>query len=100
MLVPALRDEKKDYPVGFTKSASLIKEFMYKTIYPLLNDKSAAQMWTFLENRFLHISPMSVTKIFSEVCNIKLSGCKDVMNYTGRYQIAFDKIQSLITKRS
>lgn len=43
---------------------------------------------------------MSVTRIFCEACNIKLSDCKDVMDYTGRYQVAFDKIQSLITEDS
>ncbi len=91
-LVAALRDEKKDYHVGLTKSAGLIRELVDKTIHPLLNNKSAAQMWTFLENKFQHISPMSVTRIFSKACNIKLSDCKDVMDYTGRYQVAFNKI--------
>ncbi len=85
MLVAALRDEKKDYHVGLIKSAGLIRELVDKTIHPLLNDKSAAQMWTFLENRFQHISPMSVTRIFSKAYNIKLSDCKDVMDYTDRY---------------
>lgn len=99
-LVAALRDEKKDYLFGLSKSAGLIKELVDKSLHPLLNDKSAAEMWTFLENRFQHISPMSVTRIFCEACNIKLSDCKDVMDYTGRYQVAFDKIQSLITKDS
>lgn len=99
-LVAALRDEKKDYLIGLTKSADLIKELVDKSLHPLLNDKSAAEMWTFLENRFQHISPMSITRIFCEACNIKLSDCKDVMDYTGRYQVAFDKIQSLITEDS
>ena len=43
---------------------------------------------------------MSVTKIFCEAYNMKLSDCKDVMDYTGRYQVAFDEIQSLITEDS
>lgn len=94
----ALRDEKKDYHVGLTKSASLIKELVDKSIHPLLNNKSAAQIWTFLENRFQHMSFMSVTKIFSKACNIKLSDCKDVIDYTSCYQVAFNKIQSLISE--
>lgn len=40
-LVAALKDEKKDYHVDFTKSAGLIGELVDKTIYPLLNNKSA-----------------------------------------------------------
>lgn len=98
MLVTALRDEKKDYHVGFTKSVGLIKKLVDKTIYPFLNNKNAALMWTFLENKFQHISRMSIMRIFREACNIKFSDCKDVMDYTGCYQAAFDKIQSLITK--
>ena len=91
-LVIALRNEKKDYHVGLTKSAGLIKELGDKSFQSLLNNKNAAEMWTFLETRFQHILPMSVTRIFSEAYNVKLSDCKDVMDYTSRYQVAFDKI--------
>ena len=41
---------------------------------------------------------MSVIRIFSDVCNVRLSDCKDVVDYTSRYQIAFDKILSLINE--
>lgn len=41
---------------------------------------------------------MSVIRVFSDAYTIKLSECKDVLEYTSRYQIAFDKITSLITK--
>ena len=41
---------------------------------------------------------MSVIRIFSNACNVRLLDCKDVINYTSRYQIAFDKILSLINK--
>ena len=53
-------------------------------------------MWTILENRFQHISPMSIICIFSDACNVRLSDCKDVVDYTSHYQLAFDKILSLI----
>lgn len=39
---------------------------------------------------------MSITHIFSDACNVRLSDCKDVVDYTSRYKIAFDKILSLI----
>lgn len=51
-LVVALRNEKKDYHISFIKSVDLIKELMDKSLYPLLTDKSIAQIWTFLENKF------------------------------------------------
>lgn len=41
---------------------------------------------------------MSITKIFRKAYNIKLLDCKDIMEYTRYHQLAFIKIQSLITK--
>lgn len=39
---------------------------------------------------------MSVTRVFVDACNIKLSDCKDIVDYTNRYQIAFNNILSLV----
>lgn len=55
-------------------------------------------MWTLLENRFQHISPISVTCIFADALTTKLSDCKDNMSYTSWYQIAFDKILNLLNE--
>ena len=84
-LVAALRDEKKDHFIALTKSASLIQEMVDKNVHPLLNDKTAAEIWTLLEDRFPHISLMSVTRTFAEALNTKLSDCEDVVEYTTRY---------------
>ena len=43
---------------------------------------------------------MSVTKIFLVVCAIKLLDCNDVINYTNHYQIAFDKLLTLLNTKS
>lgn len=43
---------------------------------------------------------MGVTRIFADACNIKLLKCKNVLYYTSRYQVLFDKIVSLIFKDS
>lgn len=99
-LVSALRDEKKDHLIALTKSAGLIKELVDKSLHPLLSNKSAAEMWTLLKNRFQHISPISVSRTFAEVLNTKLSDCKDIVEYTSRYQVAFDKILSLLNNDS
>ncbi len=98
MLVSALRDEKKDHLIALTKSAGIIKELVDKNFHPLLNGKTAQEMWTILEARFHYISTMSVICVFSDTCTIKLWECKDVLEYTSRYQIAFDKITSMITE--
>lgn len=90
-LVSALRDEKKDYLIAFTKSAGIIKELVDKNLYPLLNGKTAQEMWAILEARFHHISPKSVIWIFSDACTIKLSECKDIIKYTSRYLVVFNK---------
>ena len=100
MLASALREEKKDFLAALSKSAGLIKELVDKSLHPLLSEKSAAEMWTILENRFQHISPMSVTRIFLDACAVKLSDCNDVIDYTSRYQIAFDKLLSLLNTES
>ena len=57
-------------------------------------------MWTILKDRFQHISPMTVTDIFSAACNVKLSDCRDIIDYISRYQIAYDKILRLIRDNS
>lgn len=85
ILVATFRDKKKDYHVGLTKSAGLIKKLVNKSLYPFLNYKSVAKMLTFLDSIFHHILPMSITRIFSKACNIKLSDCKDIIDYTGCY---------------
>ena len=57
-------------------------------------------MWTILQDKFHHISPMSISRVFVDACNVKLLDCKDVVDYKSRYQIAFDKFLSLITEES
>ena len=99
-LVEALKDEKKDHFIALTKSAGLIQEMVDKSLHPLLDDKTAAKMWTLLENRFQHISPMNVTRTFADALNTKLSDCKDIVEYTSRYQITFDKILSMLNDDS
>lgn len=44
--------------------------------------------------------PYERDRTFAEVLNTKLSDCKDIVEYTSRYQIAFDKILSLLNDDS
>lgn len=96
----ALRDEKKDHLAALTKSAGIIRELVDKSLHLLLHNKTAAEMWIILQDRFHHISPMSISRVFVVACNIKLSDCKNIIDYTSRYQIAFDKLLSLINEES
>lgn len=41
---------------------------------------------------------MRITRIFADACNVKLSECNDVLDHTGRYQVAFDTLASLISE--
>lgn len=100
MLAAALRDEKKDYLVALTKSAGIIQELVDKSLHPLFYNKTATEMWVILEERFQHISPISGSRVFVDSCNIKLSDCKDVVDYTSCYQVAFNKLFSLINEES
>lgn len=67
MLASALKKDRKNFLAALLKSASLIKKLVDKSLYPLLSKKNAAKMWTMLENKFQHISSISMTKIFLNV---------------------------------
>lgn len=41
---------------------------------------------------------MSVSRVFVNACNVKLLDCKDVVDYTSCYKIAFNKLLSLINE--
>ena len=43
---------------------------------------------------------MSVSRVFVDACEIKLSDYKDIIDYTSCYQIAFNKLLSLINEES
>ena len=51
MLAAALRDERKDYLVALTKSASIIQELVDKSLHLLLHNKTSAKMWTIFQDR-------------------------------------------------
>lgn len=44
ILVFVLRDKKKKYILALTKSISIIREFVDKSLHPLLDDKSSAEI--------------------------------------------------------
>ena len=43
---------------------------------------------------------MSISQVFVDALNVKPSDCKDVVDYTSRSLIAFDKLLSLISEES
>lgn len=51
-LVFALRDKKKEYTFALIKSTGIIKEFVDKNLYPLLDNKFSIKMWTILKDWF------------------------------------------------
>lgn len=99
-LVSALRDKKKDHLATLTKSMGLIKELINKSLYLLFYNKTMAKIQIILRDKFHHISSMSVSHIFIDACNVKLLEYKDIIDYISQYQIAFDKLISLISKDS
>lgn len=82
ILVAVLRDKKKDHLTMLTKSTGLIKELIDKNLHSLLHNKTIAEIWTILRDRFYHISPMSISYIFVDICNIRLSEYRNVIDYT------------------
>lgn len=57
-------------------------------------------MWTALEIRFPHNSPMGVSCILYTASAKKMWAFKDVIEYTSSYQAAFDKITSFLKENS
>lgn len=43
---------------------------------------------------------MNVPKIFLDIYTMRLLECKDIIDYTSWYQIAFDKLFSLLSNNS
>lgn len=72
-LVSALRDEKKDHLSGLGKAVSIIKDHVVDSLNPLFLGKNAPEMWLILESLFQHISPMSISTVFTDGCMRKLS---------------------------
>lgn len=82
------------------KSKSIIHELVADAHHPIFEGKTAQEMWTALETRFQHLSPMSVSRILHNASAKKMGDFKDVIKYTGSCQAAFDKITSLLKEDS
>lgn len=57
-------------------------------------------MWAILENKFHYICFISISQVYEDICNITLFEYKDIINYINCYKIVFDKLLSLINKKS
>ncbi len=77
----ALRNENKDYLTALTKSANIIKKLVDKSFYLFLKNKTTTEMITFLKDRFQYISPISITRMLTDIFNTKLLDCKDIVDY-------------------
>lgn len=78
------------------KSKNIIHELVADAHHPILEGKTAQEMWNALEIRFQHISPVGVSHKLHTASAKKMSDFKDVVDYTSSYQAAFDKITSLL----
>ena len=99
-LVSALRDEKKDHLSGLGKAASTIKDHVNASFHPILQEKTPSEMWTILEDRFQHISPINIVAALTDGCVQKLSEFKNVVDYTSSYQLTLEKVASLTKEGS
>lgn len=53
-------------------------------------------MWAILKDCFQYIFPITVTCIFSDTCNVKLSDYRNIIDYISCYQITYNKIFNYI----
>lgn len=84
-LVSALLSEGEKHKTAMAKSKSITHELVADAHHPILEGKTAQEMWNALENRFQHISPMGVSRIPHIDSAKKMSDFKDVVEYTSSY---------------
>lgn len=92
----ALRDERKSYRTRLGKAVRTIKDHVNDSLYPLLLGKTVLEMWSILEGRFQHISPVSIASTLTDGCMKKLPGFKNVIEYISSYQTTYDKVPNLV----
>ena len=99
-LYTALSAEIKEHRAAIKKGEGIIRKLVAYKHHPILEGKTAKEMWEALKERFQHVSPISTPRKILETAKIKLSDCKDIHEYTSAYQAAYDHICSLTTANS
>ena len=82
ILVLALRDKKKGYLSGLGKAISTIKEYVANLLHFFLKEKTTPEIWSILESRFWHVSPMSISALFLDGYTKKSAKFENIIDYT------------------
>lgn len=99
-LISALRDKKKNYLSRLKKAISTIKNHIANSLYSLFLEKTTFKIWLILKSQFQHILLISISVVFLEKYIKKLVKFENIVNYTSSYQVIYNKIVSLIRKKS
>ena len=84
-LILAMNNEKKNYFNSLGEIISTIKNYMTNSFHPLFKEKTVLVMWSILESCFWHVSPMSISAVFSHRCTKKSADFKSIVDYTSNY---------------
>lgn len=99
-LYTSLSTEIKEHRAAIKKGEGIIRKSVAHKNHPILERKTAQEMWTVLKDRFQRVSSMSTSRKLLETAKTKLLDCKDIHNYTSVYQAAYDHICGQTTSES
>ena len=83
-----------------TKGAGIIGQKVATQHSHLIKNKTATEMWKILEERFQDLSPLAVCHIVRQVQDLKMSQCKDAIDFCSTYQKAYDEAVNLTSDGS
>ena len=96
ILVKELRDDKNRQKTEMTKAIGIIHGLVASCHYNLINNKTAAEMWAILKNRFQDVAPMSITDVILRVSTKKMRDFDTVSQYCSEYDGAFNQIKGML----
>ena len=96
ILVKELRDDKNRQKTEMTKAIGIIHGLVAPCHYNLIYNKTAAEMWAILKNRFQDVAPMSITDVILRVSTKKMRDFDTVIQYCSEYDDAFNQIKGML----
>lgn len=99
-LYNSLTTEVEKWEAAMEKGEGIIRKTVAHKHHPILENKTAKEMWEILKTRFQNVSPMSISRRIVDATKVKLSSCKNIEEYTSSYREAYDEVCNLVTENS
>lgn len=83
-----------------SKLVGILSKLVVNQHQLIIKGKTLKEAWKTLQERFQYINLINTSCFIYKVTTKKLLDFKDVHKYTSSYQVVFDKVISLLTKKS